>query len=1022
VSLIDASIRKPVAVCVGVILVVMFGVLALRTIPIQLTPRVDRPRITVETRWPGAGPQEVEREIVQEQEAQLRNVEGLIRMTSECEHGSGRVILEFPVGTDVHLAISKVSNRLQQVQSYPQNVLEPVIRTADVRADSIAWFRLMGRPGNPRPVEEYRDFAMEEIVPRLERVEGVAASNVFGGRELELQVVADLQALSARGVSLEEVARALDRENRDTAGGDYDEGKRRYVVRTLGLYRSPEEVADVVVAARDGRRVRVGDVAQVRFGHKKATAAVRNVGVPALTINAQRVPGTNVMEVMQRVRETVKDLNENLLAREGLELRQVFDETTYIEEAIGLVNVNIVIGSLLATVVMFLFLRNPGSVLVVAVSIPISVVGTILVMYVTGRSINVVSLAGLSFAVGMLVDNSIVVLENIYRHRQEGAGPMEAARAATRQVWGAVLANTLTTLAVFIPVLYVQQEAGQIFRDIAVAISASVGLSLIVSITVVPMAAARMLRKVEPAASERAGFIASAVDRLFGRTPARLAVVLGLTAASVLVGWALAPKAEYLPTGNRNLVITMLQPPQGYNLAELSGIAERIERELEPHLMEYQGKVRPNPREPVIENLFVMASSRQIMIGTMAHDSERARDLIPILRAPLTRIPGAIGVVSQTSLFSREVGQGRSIDVEFTGPEIEQLVAIAGQAHGVLTREMADAQIRPIPSLDLASPEIHVIPDRIRSADLALDADQLGRAVDILLDGRKVSEYEHEGRKIDLTLRGPDDGQVRSQELENLVLAADGGRQATLGSVARVEAGSGPEQIYRSERRRAITLRVIPPAGTPLGEAIDRIEALVPDPPAPYRRELRGSADDLRQTLAAMGWVFVLAIVVTYLLMAALFEHFFYPLVVMFSVPLAAGGSFVALWLANRFLAPTPLDVVTMLGFVILVGTVVNNAILIVHQALNGLRAGASPRDAIRESVRTRVRPIFMSTVTSVVGMLPLVLMPGSGSELYRGLGAVVVGGLMASTIFTLLVVPLLFGLALDLGRRLRRA
>ena len=316
---------------------------------------------------------------------------------------------------------------------------------------------------------------------------------------------------------------------------------------------------------------------------------------------------------------------------------------------------------------------------------------------------------------------------------------------------------------------------------------------------------------------------------------------------------------------------------------------------------------------------------------------------------------------------------------------------------------------------------MHIIPDRIRAADLGLDADRIGRVVDILLDGRKVSEYEHQGRKIDLTLKGPHEKNMRTQDIENLELAGAGGRLVTLGSVAEVRMSAGPEQINRSERKRAITLRVTPPETMPLAAAIEQINAAIPNPAPPYRRELRGTADDLRVTMEALGWVFFLAIVVTYLLMSALFENFVYPLVIMFSVPLAAGGGFAALWAVDAFIAPQQMDIVTMLGFIIMIGAVVNNAILIVHQALNRLRAGLAPREAIRESVQTRVRPIFMSTTTSIFGMLPLVLMPGAGSELYRGLGAVVIGGMAVSTIFTLFVVPLLFSLLLDLGRKLGR-
>ncbi|MFQ5844466.1 MAG: efflux RND transporter permease subunit, partial [Planctomycetota bacterium] len=545
--MVQAFVRNPTKVAVGVLLLALFGTIALLRMPMQLTPEVQTPIITVETRWRGASPQEVEREVVQEQEEQLKGVEGVTKMSSECMDSFGRITLEFVVGTDMSEALLKVNTRLQQVREYPAEAEEPVLATARSSDTAVAWLilrpqvagpddiaalqrehpelaealeraRLAQNPGlrlrrlqtvveshpaarallpPPVEIEKLRRFAEDVVEARLERVPGVSNSNVFGGREEELQVRIDPARLAARRLTIADVRRALQGRNRDTSGGDFHEGKRRYVVRTLGQFRRIQDVEGVVLARRNDVAVYVRDVAEVRLGHKKAEDLVRNFGTPCIAINCLRETGANVVETMEGIRAATAELNAGALRARGLSLVQVYDETEYIHSAVGLVRQNIFIGGFLTICVLLLFLRSGRSTLVIALAIPSSVIGTFLLLGLMGRSLNVISLAGLAFAIGMLVDNAVVVLENVYRHYQSGRRRLEAAVRGTREVWGAVLASTLTTLAVFLPVLFVQEEAGQLFRDIALAISCSVGLSLLVSVTLIPTTTARLLARRE---------------------------------------------------------------------------------------------------------------------------------------------------------------------------------------------------------------------------------------------------------------------------------------------------------------------------------------------------------------------------------------------------------------------------------------------------------------------------------------------------------------------------------------------
>jgi HAE1 family hydrophobic/amphiphilic exporter-1 len=1034
-KLVEGAIRYPVTTAVGVILLVLFGALALRRIPVQLTPSVDEPQITVSTFWPGASPAEIEREIVIRQEEQLKGLEGLRRLDSSSSASFGRVDLTFQLGTNIEAALLKVANALGQVPSYPSDADKPVLFASNTEGNAIGWFVLHAAGQRPfaGDVATLHDFVEDFVKPEIERVAGIAGVNIYGGQYTEMHVIVDPAKLAARRVTLTQLAAALERENRSYSGGDFSEGKRRYVVRTVGEYASPEEIGDVVIAVSQGAPIYVRDVARVELGYRKPTAKAYFKGESMIALAAVKQPGENALEVMKELKAAVTRLNADLLAPRGLALTQVYDETEYIYRSLGLVRQSLYIGGLLAVGVLLLFLRSLTSTLVIALAIPISLVGTFLLMLWFGRSLNVISLAALAFAAGMVVDNSIVVLENIYRHRQMGKPRVQAAYEGTTEVWGAVLASTLTTIAVFVPIVYVEEEAGQLFRDIAIGLSCAVALSLLVSITVIPSASAQILRVAQPGrgrfdarrlfglvglARRLAGGVAHLVWWLCGGVGRRLAVVAGLTAGAVWVSAALMPKAEYLPLGNQNFLNGFLLPPPGYNLDEVANLRHRYTEKLS-----YLWQGTPEDTRPLpgggIESFFFIAMPDRCFLGVGSRWPERARELVPEFQKVNASIPGAIGFISQVGIF--EGGQGRRIDIDITGPELDRLIALGREIYGQVLEKLPGAQARPLPSLDLGNPEVRVIPDRRRAAEAGISNRDLGFAVSALVDGAKASEYQHQGREIDIRVMAEHGFAHRTHLLGQMPIATPNGRLITLDSIARLVETRGPITIRHRERQRAITIQVAPAEQTPLEAAMETIENDILGPMRAsgrlgglYRTHLSGTADKLSQTYKAFQWNFALAVAITYLLMAALFESFLYPLVIMFSVPLAAAGGFLGLAAVNRFLSYQALDILTMLGFVILVGTVVNNAILIVHQALKHIRGeGMAAREAIREATASRIRPIFMSVLTSVLGMLPLVLFPGAGSELYRGLGSVVVGGLMVSTVFTLFVVPSLFSLVI---------
>jgi HAE1 family hydrophobic/amphiphilic exporter-1 len=1035
-------------------------------------------------------------------------------MTSECTDSNGQVTLEFSVGTNMDKALLKVNSRLQQVPEYPEHAKEPVISSADSADQPIAWYILSARMPDRKVIEKFcdehpeiandiqpvldaansglgdlrlrrlakkhpelaeilpppidiptlRKFTEDHIESQFERVPGVSNSLVFGGQDPELQVIVDPQRLASRQLTIPDVRRALRAENMDTSAGDFWEGKRRYVVRTLGQFRTLKQVEDVVLQVNDGAPVHLRDVAEVRLGYKKPDGLVRRFGSPSIAVNAQRETGANVLDVMRGLRKTLDRLNNSILKDRNLVLTQVYDETEYIYSAVGLVNQNILIGGILTVIVLLVFLRSGRSTLVIGLAIPTSIIGTFLVLHCIGRSLNVISLAGLAFAVGMLVDNAVVVLENIFRHYQAGKKPFVAAVAGTREVWGAVVASTLTTLAVFLPVLFIQEEAGQLFRDIALAISAAVGLSLLVSVTVIPTAAARILKDDQRRSLQPTQVAASRgignwfVELIVGINRwiqvgvwRRLALVLMLIGGAVVTSYLSWPKVEYLPTGNQNLVFAIIMPPPGYNLEELMRIGQTVEDELRPYWDVDPAEAAADDLPfPVIEDFFYVARGRMVFVGLIAADPLRAGELVPLLFSLNSKLPGTIVVASQASLFERGLSAGRTIDIEITGPELPKLFSLGGRVMGQVMGQIPvqdgilkwraeglegpDAQAYPIPGLDQKSPEVHIVPRVFQAHEMQVTASDLGYSVDALIDGAYATDFYLNNDKIDLTIMGSRSYAARTQDLDSLPMATPSGALVPLASLATVHIRSGPEQINHRERQRAVTIQVTPPPDVPLETAIEIIEQEILLPirqsgelGVDYSFTLSGTADKLRQTWLSFRWVMLLALLVTYLLMAALFESWLFPVVIMMSVPLGAVGGVLGLRLLGVYQtltttllgwpvsAPPALDVLTMLGFVILIGTAVNNAILIVHQSLNFMREESFlPRQAILESVRTRIRPIFMTTATTVFGLAPLVLFRGAGSELYRGLGSVVLGGLVVSTIFTLFLVPTLFSLLMD--------
>lgn len=1020
-DIIKYSITKPVTITVGIILVVMFGLVGIDRLPVQLTPDVEYPQITVSTVWPGATPYEVEKDIIEEQEEVLKGVQRLIELESSSYNSMGEITLTFEVGTDIDAALLRVSNKLNEVRSYPDNVEKPVIDASGAQSSPVIWMILKTKSGDPRKINTYRTFFKNEVRQYLERVKGVGSLFVFGGSEKQLEVLVSPEELARYNLTIGQVVQRLQTSNSNVSAGILGLDKKNYRVRTVSEFQNPDDPLDVLLKDDGIRRIFLKDVARTRMGYATNDVSVMHNGAPVIVVGVRKEQGANVIELTHRMRKVVKTLNNGILKDNDLFFTIVYEQTPYINRAINLVQRNVIIGGILAIMVLLVFLRSISSTLATAIAIPISVIGTFIFMWLFNRSLNVVSLAGISFAVGMLVDNAIVVLENIDRHRKMGKSAFQSSYDGAKEVWGAVFASTATTVAVFLPVIFIEEEAGQLFKDIAIAITFAIILSLIVSVSAIPTITNqfyRLSKRKKPGFDILGGFgrglsrILQFVSRITLKNVfTRIVTILLLTTVAAGVTYKLLPKAEYLPQGNRNLILNIMIPPPGYSLKKREEMGNFIFKSTRPYFE--KDYVEGVPR---IKTIFYVSADRITLFGAISKHETEAPKMMPALMRIMNSIPGVFGVSIQAGIFQTGLGRGRTVDINISGEDIDRIIDVARMLFGSVRQTLKDAQVRPVPSIENSYPEANFHPNRSKALANGITEEELGIYIDVMMDGRKIGEYKPEqAKKMDFVLRSHESNIRIPEDISESMIANHFGKLIRIADVATLEYDQGMMQIDHLERKRNIKLEVTPPGDMPLQQALETIENDIVKPLQKAGKlegtsvSVGGNADKLEQAMSSIQWNLIMAAIIIYLLMSALFENFLYPLIIMFSVPLAGAGGFIGLTLVDRYIAPQPFDIVTMLGFIILIGTVVNNAILIVHQSLNNVRyEGLVGMEAIHESVKTRIRPIFMSTTTSLFGLLPLVISTGAGSELYRGLGSVILGGLAISTMFTLFVVPAL--------------
>jgi len=1025
-------IQRGTLIAVIVLIVCVLGVAAALRVPVQMIPDLDVRTISVQTSWPGATPQDVEKEILIEQEEYLRTIPNLERLLSTATFGQGRIELEFPFGIDVNEALIRTQNALAQVPSYPENVDEPRISASSFSENAFMFFRISPLPGNPRDLDTdmMGDFVEDNVRTRLERVPGVSQVSVNGGAERQVQIIVDPARLAERGVTLDELRSAIRSRNRDVSGGDVDDGKRRVLVRTIGRYDSLAAVEDTVIAVRGDALIRLSDVAEVRLDHAELRSRSFVDGQPGLGLSIRREPGSNVIAIKQAMQPVIEEINANVLEPAGLQLAPIADDVRYVQASIVNVWKNLLLGALLATLVMFLFLRSLPLTLVGVIGIPICTIAAFIGLLAAGRTINVISLAGVAFAIGMTLDNSIVVLESIVQERRRGLAAFDAALAGVRRVWPAVLASTMTTILVFAPVLFVDEEAGQLYSDVAVAISASILASMLVAIAVIPTAVARLTGEEAAGRGRQASRWrrrALGVSRWLTETPARRVSCVALTIVGTIAAiWSLTPPAEYLPEGEEPKVFAIMIAPPGYNIDELTAVAEQVQERFLPFLDEDPRDFAAGKSDiPALAYFNLYVQPQRLRAIVEPKDPAHIEPLMKALNEHFSAYPGMRAFSARGSIISSNDGGTRSVNVEIAGADLATLYSAANEVIERAEQVLEDPQVRSEPgSLALAQPLLELVPRWERAAELGFTADKLGYAIAALTDGAYVDEFFLGDDKVDMFIYSAAGQAQELSRIAELPVYSPGGRVVPVSAVAELVETVDTDAIRRVDGRRTVTVYMIPPRSLPLETAIDRVRTEVLGELAAEGRlprdvtlSITGAGDQLDATRESLSGNFLIAIVLCYLVLVAIFTHWGYPLVILTAVPLGIAGGIIGLAMLNAGgsllpmigLAPVsqPFDMITMLGFLILVGIVVNNPILIVDRALRNLHdEGLAAEQAVAEAVEARLRPIMMSMITTVFGLAPLVFLPGAGTELYRGVGAIVLFGLLFATLVTLTFLP----------------
>lgn len=1006
----DLSVRRPVFAAVLSLLLIAFGLLSFDRLPLREYPDINPPIVSVETRYPGASAQVVETKITQLVEDAIAGIEGIRTISSASRDGRSQVTVEFEVERDIDAAANDVRDRVARtVDRLPEEADPPEIAKADANTQQIMWLSLSS---DRLSQLELSDYARRFVQDRLAMVSGVASVRIGGEREYAMRVWLDRQALAARGLTVLDVEAALRRENVELPAGTVESFEREFTVRVERSYSTAGDFAALVLRqGSDGYLVRLGDVARVEVGPANDRSELRANGVPTIGLGVSAQAKANVLDTARSVKAELARMSSGL--PEGMEIVAGYDASIYIEQAIFEVYKTLLVATGLVVLVIYLFLGSFRAMLVPALTVPVSLTAAFIVLWAMGFSVNLLTLLALVLSIGLVVDDAIVVLENVYRRVEAGEPPLLAAYRGARQVGFAVIATTLVLVAVFVPIAFMEGNLGRLFSEFSLAIAGAVCFSSLVALTLVPMAASKLLRP----ARERAG-PAALVDQafsLFSRTYShslgglirRPLWVSGFLLAVVAGGWQLFTSLpqEYAPTEDRSSFFVIMNAPEGASFEYTQRYARDMENVLLPLLDKGEAY-----RVLISTPLFGSGASvnNSIAIVSLENWDQRERstqEIVGGLFPSLMGMPGVRAFPIQPAALGQ---RGFSTPVQFVlgGDTYE---ALAEWRDAFLAKASENPRLLNLDAdYKEVKPQLLIQVDRNRAADLGVSVSEVGRTLETMLGSRRVTTYLDRGEEYDVILQAEDADRRTPGDIENLyVRAAKSGELVPLSSLVTVSEGADAATLNRFNRLRSITISANLAPGYTLGEALTFLGGIAEETlPTEARIDYKGQSRELQESSSSVLVTFSLALLVVFLVLAAQFESFIHPLVIMLTVPLAVVGALLGLELSGG-----SLNIYSQIGIVMMVGLAAKNGILIVEFA-NQLRdAGASVEEAIKEAARLRLRPIVMTSISTVIGVLPLILGGGAGAESRMAIGVVVFAGVLFSTVLTLGVVPTFYRL-----------
>lgn len=1008
-NLTRSALKNPAAILVIIALIIVFGVISALKLPIQLTPNIEQPQINISSGWRSAAPTEIESVIIEPIENVVKNTQGVIKVTTSIRRGFGNITLTFDVGTDMQRAMLDVINNLNQVPPLPLDAFEPVVSASG--QGNAASLMIKTLPSNPNTdLGEYQKLIDDVVKPRFARIPGVGQVSLQSQRPRELRITFDPLRAAALGLSIADISSIIARAN-DVSAGTANVGRRQYTVRFSGQY-SIENLTEMIIGYSGQRPIYLKEVATVentlvdRFGFN-----LRN-GQPSYYFTIQRSNDANTVVLLDEINIAIKELNEGPLKANGLTIDLSFDASVHIRNALALVQNNLGLGVLFALGILWLFLRGIKNTLIIAITIPISLLVAFITLWLFDRSLNVISLAGLAFSVGLVLDAAIIVQENIVRLRSQGLDDHKAVMRGTLQVTGALFASTATSVAIFLPIFFMAGIEGQLFSDIALTLSIAVVASLTSAITIIPIASKYLLKDqqdTDPFAKywDR---LTNLVMKLTNSLTKQISWVVLLIGGSLIITLMLMPKTDFMPRAPIDGFFFSLNIPPGGNVEFIEHeIANLVKKRLAPHL---SGEKMPKIKSYNFYSFGSGATGGFIYSADPLHVEE----LMEVVRTEvLSGLPDTQVFLFRGSMINVGGGNGRSIDVDIRGPDIDKLMALAQTGIAAISKHMPTATARPIPGLSLAEPELNFIPNDQRISQAGLTRRDVANAIRAFTSGLFIGEYFDGNERVNVILRGKQ--WQTPEELSSQPITSPFAGVQTIGELTTLKRTAGPTVLRRVDGKKTISIQVSPPANMSLEEAILILNEQVITPMSSKLDDqtsilLSGNANQMEAAIGDMLQNFVLALVILFLLMTALFKSAKDSILVLSVMPLAVAGGVLGLNVLNIF-SYQSLDLLTMIGFIILLGLVVNNAILLVDQTRTGEKEGLSNTKAVEQAIRIRARPVYMSTLTSLFGMLPLMLIPGVGSEIYRGLATVIVGGMAISAMFTLVLFPALLQIKL---------